>query len=159
MKQNTRHIFFKELDKIMAKDKDVMFLTGDLGYSYMEGIQQKYPDQFINCGCIEQSMVGIASGLALAGKKPYVYSTVPFILFRAWEQVRNDISQQKFNVKLIGVSMSGFLGWTHNMLHNKEDINMCKNIKLKHYIPKNNKEVKESIIRSYKNAETAYIRL
>ena len=156
---NTRHIFFEELDKIMAKDKDVMFLTGDLGYSYMENIQKKYPDQFITCGCIEQSMIGIAGGLAMMGKKPYVYSTVPFLLYRPAEQVRDDVAQKPFNIKLIGVSMSGFLGYTHNPLHPKEDINFCKNIGLKYHIPKTLKAISDIIKKTYKSKENCYIRL
>ena len=156
---NTRHIFFEELDKLMAKDKDVIFITGDLGYSYMEGIQQKYPDQFINAGCIEQSMIGIVAGLAMTGKKPYVYSTVPFLLFRPLEQVRIDITFQNLNVKLIGVSMSGFLGTTHNLLHNKEDINVCRNIGLKYYIPMTNEAVAGIIKKTYKLNTPVYVRL
>jgi transketolase len=155
---NTRHIFFDTLDKLMKKDNKVIFITGDLGYSYMEKIQEKYPDRFINCGTIEQTMIGIASGLARCGFKPYVYSTVPFLLYRPLEFVRNDIVQQKTNVKLIGVSMSGFLGYSHNLLHNKEDINVCKNIGLRSYIPKL-KDVSEIINKAYRSKKPCYIRL
>lgn len=155
---NTRHIFFRELEKLMSKDKDVMFLTGDLGFSYMEGIQKKYPEQFINCGTLEQSMVGIAVGLAMTGKKPYVYSTLNFLLFRALEQIRNDVVQEKKNVKLIGVSMSGFLGYSHNMLHDKEDINICKNIGLNYYIP-DKKSLSGVMKDTYEDKNPVYIRL
>jgi transketolase len=139
--KNTRHIFFEILEKLMEIDKDIIFLTGDLGYSYVEEIQYKFPDQFINCGCMEQSMIDIAVGLSLAGKKPYVYSTLNFLLFRALEQVRNDIVCMKSNVKLIGVGISGFLGFSHNRLHEKEDINICKNIGLKYFVPKTKGEL------------------
>lgn len=156
---NSRNIFFKTLEELMEKDKDIMFLTDDLGYSYMEKIQEKFPEQFINCGCIEQSMIGIAVGMAMAGKKPYVYGTTPFILFRPLEQVRNDIAQMGFNIKLIGVAHSGFLGFTHNLLHEKEDVVICKNIKLKSYIPKTLKRVHDIILETYKSNKPVYIRL
>jgi len=155
---NTRHKFFDTLDKLMEKDKRIIFLTGDLGYSYMEKIQEKYPNRFVNCGTIEQTMIGIASGLARCGYKPYVYSTVPFLLYRPLEFIRNDVVQQNMNVKLIGVSMSGFLGCSHNLLHDKEDINVCKNIGLKSYVP-NLQNIQKIIIKSYKINKPAYIRL
>ena len=153
-----RKQFFKTLEKLAKIDKDIVFLTGDLGYSYMESFQKKFPDQFINCGCIEQSMIGIAVGLAMAGKKPYVYSTLNFLLFRALEQVRNDITYMNNNVKLIGVSMSGFIGFTHNRLHPKEDTNLCKNIGLKAYTPKL-EELDKLIIKINKEKTPCYIRL
>lgn len=155
---NTRHKFFWEIGEMMRSDPDIYFLTGDLGYSYIEGIQEKYPDRVINCGCIEQSMVGIAVGMAIAGKKPYVYSTTPFLLFRALEQIRNDVVRMCTNVKIIGVSMSGFLGFTHNLLHPEEDINICKNISMKYLAPKL-EEVERDIGRVYKSKEPFYIRL
>jgi transketolase len=155
---NTRNIFFKTLEELAKKDKDIIFLTGDLGFSYMENFQKKFPDQFINCGTIEQSMIGIAVGLAKAKKKPYVYSTLNFILFRALEQIRNDVVCANHNVKLIGVSMSGFLGFSHNMLHEKEDINICNNIGLKHY-KATLKNLENIIIKTSKNNKPCFIRL
>lgn len=159
MKLNPRIIFFDELYKIMKKDKDVIFLTGDLGYSYIEKIQKKFPKQVINCGCIEQSMVGIAVGLSLSGKKPYIYSTVPFLLFRALEQIRNDVVQEDNNVKLIGVSMTGFLGYTHNLLHPKEDMWLCENIGLDYFVPKTEKQIRRIINNTYKSNKASYVRL
>jgi transketolase len=158
METNTRKKFFIALRKLAAQDKDIIFLTGDLGYSYMEDFQAEFPDQFINCGCIEQSMIGIAVGLAMAGKKPYVYSTLNFLLFRALEQVRNDVCYMENNVKLIGVSMSGFIGFTHNRLHETEDVALCKNIGLRCYTPGIG-EVNDLLIKVNKDKEPVYIRL
>ncbi len=144
--------------KLAEKDKDIVFLTDDLGYSFCEEFQSKFPDQFINAGCCEQSMTGIAAGLASVGKKPYIYGTIPFVLFRNLEQVRNDLVLQKKNVKIIGTSHSGFLGFTHNLLHSKEDVNLCKNIRLKYFTP-TKKTLEKIIINTYKNDKTCYIRL
>jgi transketolase len=154
-----RKIFFRELCKLAEQDKDVMFLTGDLGFSFFEEFQAKYPKQFINCGAIEQSMIGIAAGLALAGKKPYVYSTIPFLLFRPFEQVRDDIAYQNANVKLIGVAMSGFIGFTHEISEN-EDIKVIGHLpNFKIHIPKNEEELTHNIQESYNVKGPTYIRL
>lgn len=154
-----RKIFFDELCKLAEQDKDVLFLTGDLGYSFFEGFRDRYPKQFNNCGCIEQSMIGIAAGLSLAGKKPYVYSTIPFLLFRPFEQVRDDLAYQNMNVKLIGVAMSGFIGFTHEIAEN-EDVKVIGHLpNFKIYIPKNEEELRKNIKTSYEEKGPAYIRL
>jgi transketolase len=154
-----RKTFFAELCKLAEQDKDVLFLTGDLGFSFFEEFQAKYPKQFINCGAIEQSMIGIAAGLSLGGKKPYVYSTIPFLLFRPFEQVRDDLAYQNANVKLIGVKMSGFIGFTHEISED-EDLRVLGYLpNLKIYIPKNEEELKSNIKQSYEEQGPAYIRL
>lgn len=99
--------------KLASEDKDVIVLVGDLGYSFMEPFARTFPDQFINCGIAEQNMIGVAAGLALAGKKPYVYTGAVFY-YRCLEQVRDDIAYNNLDVKLIGTGASGFLGFTHN---------------------------------------------
>lgn len=123
-----RKTFWASILEIAKKDKDVILLTGDLGYSFCEQFQKELPDQFINCGCAEQNMVGVASGLARGGKKPYVYSNSIFILMRAGEQVRDDIAYPNLNVKLIGTGASGFLGFTHNLGVLENETDMIKNM-------------------------------
>jgi len=155
-----RKEFFKILYELAKKDKDIIFLTGDLGYSFFEYFQNKFPKQFINCGVIEQSMVGIAAGLALSGKKPYCYSTAPFLLYRALEQIRSDVCYQNLNVKFVGVSISGFVGFSHN-LGGKENVeDLLKNLpNIKRYYPKAEKELKSALLKMYKSKNPAYISL
>lgn len=100
--------------EIAKKDKKVILLVGDLGYSFMEEYAQKFRHQFINCGIAEQNMLGVAAGLALGGMKPYVYSASMFLIARAYEQLRDDIAYANLDVKLIGTGASGFLGFSHN---------------------------------------------
>ena len=155
-----RKQFFRTLLELAQKDKNIIFLTGDLGFGFMEDYQKRFPNQFINCGCIEQGMLGIAAGLAMSGKKPYVYSTIPFVLMRAYEQIRNDICYQNNNVKLIGVSQSGFLGWSHNLqgLENEEDL--LKNLpNIKTYYPATTIELEEIMKLENKRTGPCYIRL
>ena len=119
-----RRPFFHQLTQVARNDSDVILLTGDLGFSFYEEYASTFPKQFINVGCIEQSMVGIAAGLARAGKKPYVYSGAIFAIMRPYEQIRDDIAYPNLNVKIIGTGASGFLGFTHNLgvLENEEDL-------------------------------------
>lgn len=108
--------------KKAEKDNKIWLLTGDLGYGFLHPFAKKYFDRFVNCGIIEQSMVGIACGLALMGKKVFVYSTSTFLIFRALEQIRNDVGYQKLDVTLVGTAgpQYNFLGYTH-VIQEEED--------------------------------------
>jgi transketolase len=123
-----RTAFAKTLLILAKKDKRIMLLTGDLGYSVFEEFQRECPKQYINCGVAEQNMTGVAAGLALEGYRPCIYSIIPFISMRNFEQIRNDICYQNLNVKIVGVG-SGFTygpyGHTHHAL---EDIGILRTI-------------------------------
>lgn len=157
-----RDVFFKTLIGLAKFDKDIILLTNDVGYSFFDEFIEKYPNQFINCGVMEQTIMGIASGLALAGKKPYVYSMINFVTMRPYEQLRNDICYQNANVKIIGVKGSvhyKFLGTSHNIVEDedKKILSVLPNIKL--HFPKT-KEMTEIIVkRTYKHNGPDYIRV
>ncbi|MEI7919793.1 MAG: hypothetical protein WCH65_06580 [bacterium] len=70
----------------------------------MEEFQKNLPDQFINMGIAEQNMAGIAAGLALTGKKVFCYSIIPFLIMRAYEQIRVDVCYQNLDVNFIGIA-------------------------------------------------------
>lgn len=155
-----RKAFFRELEKIMDIDKNVCLLTDDLGYSFIEKVQVKFPDRVTNCGVMEQTMIGIAAGLAIEGKKPYCYGTIPFIIMRPYEQVRDDVCYQNLNVKLIGTSHSGFLGFTHNLEKKENEEDLLKNLpNIERYYPKDELELKKAMIESYQNKKPSYIKL
>ena len=109
-----RQNFFDEMEVLAKEDKDIMVLVGDLGFSFVEGYQKRFSEQFINAGAAEQNMLGVGAGLARAGKKPYVYSGSLFAVARPYEFLRDDIAYNNTNVKVVGTGASGFLGFTHN---------------------------------------------
>lgn len=111
-----RTAIIEEVYKIMKENKNSYFLTGDLGYNTLEKIEKDFPTRFINVGIAEQNMIGIASGLALSGKKVFVYSIIPFLIMRCFEQIRNDICYHDLDVTLLGSGSGltyGILGSTH----------------------------------------------
>lgn len=155
-----RKTFIDTLTKLARKDKDIFLLTGDLGFSVFENFAKEFPDRFINCGVMEQSMISIAAGLALSGKKPYVYSIIPFATMRPFEQIRNDICYQNLNVKIIGIGAGfayGALGSTHYAI---EDIAILKSLpNLTIISPADSTETKQLTLQSYKKTGPAYMRL
>ena len=154
MNKDLRKQFFSCLLKIAKKDKDVILLVGDLGFSFYEEYAKELPEQFINCGCAEQNMVGVATGLALAGKKPYCYSGTIFMLLRPLEQIRN-ACYNKANVKFVGTGASPFLGFSHNFQGHENEVDILKNLPIKRFYPKDEKELNQAL----KAKGTAFIRL
>lgn len=119
-----RKTFIETLTKLAEKDDKIILVVGDVGFSFMEDFKKRFPKQFLNCGIMEQSMMGIATGLAQAGMKPYVYTMSNFIILRPYEQLRNDICFGNANVKLFGVKGSEayrFLGMSHNLMEGEEE--------------------------------------
>lgn len=113
-----RKPFIEKLTELAAKDPKVILIVGDVGFSFLEDFKAKFPNQFLNIGICEQAMMGVARGMSLLGWKPYVYSMINFIVFRPYEQVRNDLAWGNANVKLFGVKGSEayrFLGYSHNI--------------------------------------------
>lgn len=160
--QDNRRVFIDTLMELAERDKDIVLVCCDVGFNYLEVFFKKFPDRFFNFGVTEASSMIIASALALAGFKPYVYSMVNFVLFRPAEMVRNGVVHHNANVKLLGVKGSSsykFLGFSHNLSHEYEDINFCKNIGLDSYVPQSLEEVREVIHETYNNGKPAYIRL
>lgn len=100
-------------------DKNLYLIVGDVGFSVIETFKERFKERYINAGISEQAMIGIAAGLAMAGKNVYVYSIIPFVTMRCFEQIRNDLCYQQLPVKLVGVG-GGFsygpMGVTHHAL-------------------------------------------
>lgn len=94
--------FAYELYKAMAVDEHIVLITGDLGYGQFDAHKEDFKDRYYNVGASEQSMIGIAVGMALSGKIPFVYSITNFLLYRPYETIRNYINYEKIPVKLCG---------------------------------------------------------
>ena len=74
-----RNAFFDELVKIGIKDKNVIFLSVDTDAESLKIFKKKFPERFVNTGVAEQETINLAAGLALSGKKVFIYSLLPFI--------------------------------------------------------------------------------
>ena len=155
-----RNTIINAIHAAAKTDKKIVFLTGDLGYSVVEQFQAELPDQIINCGIAEQNMIGVAAGFALAGKKVFVYSIVPFVTMRCWEQVRVDICYQNLDVTLIGVGGGfayGTLGTTHFGLEDLALMRVLPNMKI--IAPADSIEAVQLFTQLLNDKGPAYIRL
>ncbi len=117
-----RHAFINTLMDLAERDDSICLLTGDAGFTILERFRDRFPGRYYNVGIAEAAMIGLAAGLAMSGKTVFVYSIVPFVTMRCFEQVRVDLCYQNLPVKLVGVGQGvtyGTAGATHHAI---EDI-------------------------------------
>ena len=155
-----RNIFVKKLIERASKNKNIFFLTADLGYNSFEIFQKKFPERFINVGVAENNMIGIATGLALLKKEVYVYSIVPFLVFRSLEQIRNNICHNNLNIKILGGGGGfsyGDQGISHNTSEDLSIMNTLPNLKI--FTPSSIGETEVMLNNMFLNKGPSYMRL
>ena len=149
------------LMELAEKDNKVLYLTADSGEGGLDKIfRMNFPDRSFNFGIAEENMVAAAAGLASAGKIPFVYTAAPFLVYRAYEFIRDDVCLQNLNVKLLGtgsgMSVSS-LGPTH---HTTEDVAVLRVLpNLMILSPATPVQAMVCIKEAYKHNGPVYIRL
>ncbi|MFH1461014.1 MAG: transketolase family protein [Patescibacteria group bacterium] len=99
----TRDGYGLALVELGKKNKDIVVLGADLtGSTRCDWFQKEFPERFIQCGIAEQNMIGIAVGLALAGKIPFASTYSVFCPGRNWDQIRVSVAYNQVNVKFTG---------------------------------------------------------
>lgn len=152
-----RKTFGIEIYKLAQKDPKIYLLTGDIGYGIFDKFRSCFPKRFINLGICEQSLISFASGLALEGLKPWVYTITPFLIERPFEQIKLDIDQQNVNVKLIGYADYPNLGPTHKELDAFNLMKLFKNIKS--FYPKSANETITLTNKIYETSSPCFLSL
>ncbi|MBM3251495.1 MAG: transketolase [Candidatus Omnitrophica bacterium] len=158
---NFRKDIIDSLIPYFRKEGRYYLLVCDMGFGVIDNLKKEFPQRIINCGVMEQATVGIAAGLSLSGLVPVVYSIVNFLVFRALEQIRNDVVLQKLNVKFIGTGANNyfkFLGPSHCC--GSDDIEIMKLISLAVYDPYAGRKPFAELVDAWINSPDAgYIRV
>lgn len=152
-----RRKFGKLVNELAKKDKKIVLLVGDIGYGIFDDFRKDNPNRFFNLGICEQSLIGTASGMALEGLKPWVYTITPFLIERPFEQIKLDIDQQNVNVNLVGFADYPELGPTHSEKDGEKLMSLFKNIKS--FFPKDSAETEDCVHKCYKNLGPNFISL
>ena len=118
-----RQVICQVLLERAQKDPDLVVLCSDSrGSASLAPFAKEFPQQFVEMGIAEQSLVSTAAGMARCGMRPFAASPASFLSTRSMEQVKVDVAYSRTNVKLIGISGGisyGALGMTH---HSAQDI-------------------------------------
>ncbi len=154
-------VFADTLLELARSDRDVLVLTSDSrGSGKLVPFGQALPDQIVEMGIAEQNLVGVAAGLAAAGKKVFAVSPACFLTARALEQIKNDVAYSDHPVKLIGISAGvsyGALGSTHHSLHDYAALRAINNVDI--VAPADNFETRAAITAALTHPRPIYIRM
>lgn len=133
-KVSCRKAFTSTLESLAVHNESItMICTDSRGSVTAGGFAEKFPARFIEAGIAEQNAVGIAAGLAEAGKNVFVAGPACFLAARSYEQIKIDAAYNQSNVKIIGVSAGvsyGPLGGTHTALHDFAGMRALPNIEV-----------------------------
>jgi transketolase len=141
-------------------DERIFLVNPDVGFSVLEKFRDEFPDRYLNVGIAEQNAIGVAAGLALSGKIPYVYSMIPFVTMRCFEQVRVDVAYMKTNVRLLGLGAGltyGPAGATHHAIEDIAIMRALPNMTV--CCPGDPIEAKSLVEQSFKYDGPIYFRL
>ncbi len=153
--------FMGSLMELSQEHEEIMYLTADSGEGGLDLMYRKnFPERAFDFGIAEENMVAAAAGMALCGKVPFVYTASPFLAYRSFEFIRDDLCLQNANVKLFGtgsgMSVSS-LGPTH---HTTEDVAVLRSVpNLTILSPATPKQAYEAVRIAYEIKGPVYVRL
>lgn len=142
-------------------DRDIVVLCSDSrGSASLTDFAKAFPEQFVEMGIAEQSLVSTAAGLARCGKKAFAASPACFLSTRSMEQAKVDVAYSGTNVKLIGISGGisyGALGMTH---HSAQDIAALASIPgMRVYLPSDRHQTRKLVEALLQDNKPAYVRV
>ncbi len=155
-----RAAFCRQLIELAENDERVFLITSDTGFTIFDDYQKRFPDRYLNIGICESAMIGLAAGLAMAGKSVFLYGIIPFVTMRCFEQIRNDLCMQNLPVKIIGVGQGLTYGGEGPTHHSIEDIAILAGLpNMTVVCPADPLETQKAVEESMALAGPVYIRL
>jgi transketolase len=120
-----REAYGKTLVELGRENRDIVVLDADLSPSTMTHFfATEFPQRFFDCGIAEQNMVGIAAGLASAGKIPFASTFAVFAPGRSFDQIRMSVAYSRLNVKLVTTHSGISVGEDGASHHSIEDLSL-----------------------------------
>lgn len=160
-KQATRDAYGKALVELGKQHQDVVVLDADLSKSTKTAdFAREFPERFINAGIAEQNMIGMASGLASAGKTVFASTFAIFATGRAFEAVRNSVAYSKMNVKICATHAGLTVGEDGGSHQSVEDIALMRSVpNMTVVVPADGVSTGRALFALYESKGPAYLRL
>lgn len=155
-----RSQFVETVTRLIEDDPDTVLMLGDIGVFAFRHLIENYPLRAHNIGILEQSTVSAAAGLSIAGHYPIVHTIAPFLVERAYEQIKIDLCYQELGANLVSVGASydyAGLGCTHHCPGDVSILNKIPGIEI--VVPGHREEFDSLLSNNYNNANTTYYRL
>ena len=161
MGKANQDVFSETMQILAATDRNIIAVTSDSrGSGKLVPFGQKFPEQIVEVGIAEQNLVGVAAGLASAGKKTFAVSPACFLTARSLEQIKNDVAYSDNPVTLVGISAGvsyGALGTTHHSLHDFAVLRAINNLVI--VAPADNFETEQAVRLAVGLNKPVYMRL
>ena len=158
--QANLEVFGTTLLDLAHQDSNLLVVTSDSrGSGKLSPFGKAVPGQIVEVGIAEQNLVGVAAGLAAAGKTVFAVSPACFLTARSLEQIKNDVCYSDQPVKVVGISAGvsyGALGSTHHSLHDFAALRAIHNITI--VAPADNFETREAVLLAAKTSVPIYLR-
>jgi len=156
-----RDIYGKTLVELGKTNKDIVVLDADLsGSTRTSFFAKEFPNRFFNFGVAEQNMMATAAGLASCGKTVHCSTFAIFATGRAWDQIRNTICFNNFNIKIVASHAGITVGPDGSSHHAIEDIALMRDIpNMTIIVPCDGPETKQAVEACVKHPGPVYIRL
>jgi transketolase len=152
--------FAATLLELAREDSDLLVVTSDSrGSAKLAPFAKAAPGQIVEVGIAEQNLVGVAAGLAAAGKNVFAVSPACFLTARSLEQIKNDLCYSDRAVTAVGISAGvsyGALGTTHHSLHDYAALRAIHNITI--VAPADNFESREAVKAAARSTKPVYLR-
>ena len=124
-----RQVFAETMHEIGSNDRNMVVMVGDISHGILQPFAKENPDRYFNIGICEPAMVNLAAGFSKVGLNPVVHTIAPFLIERAYEQIKLDFGYQKLNLNLVSVGGSfdySQLGCSH---HCYTDVSLISHLK------------------------------
>ena len=155
-----RREFAKLCLETVKDDFKSVVMVGDISHFLLRETEQVAPNRFYNIGICEQSMVGMASGMAIEGMRPIIHTIAPFLVERAFEQIKNDIGYQNTEVTIVTVGGTydySDLGCTHHCYGDIAMMRLIPNMQV--FEPSTPQEFRTLFEKTWGNGLPKYFRL
>jgi transketolase len=150
----------KTIEKILNDDEKSILMLGDIGVFGFRNSFKNHPKRVYNIGILEQSTVGLASGLSITGFIPFIHTIAPFLVERSLEQLKIDFGYQNLGGNFISIGASydyAGLGSTHHCPGDVQQLLTIPNMEI--IIPGTSQELDTLMNQSYNNGNPTYYRL
>lgn len=155
-----RHAFYAATSSLLDKDPRTALVLADISAAALEPLMRRHPRRAVNVGIREQLMISVAGGMALAGLRPIAHSYASFLVERAWEQIKLDLSHQAVGAVLVSVGASydaSTAGRTH---HSPGDVALLDTLPgWTVHVPGHPAEVAPILTAAVAHDEPVYVRL
>jgi len=155
-----RPVFASTLKKIGTLDEDLVVVVGDISHGILGDFRNAHPNRYFNIGICEPATVSVAAGLSHVGLTPVVHTIAPFLIERAYEQIKLDFGYQNLPGNFVSVGSSfdySKLGCSH---HSYADVSMISHIpKGRVFLPGSTIEFEILYEKAYKQDFINYFRL